>query len=147
MGLKYYSTNLKAPEVSFREALIGGLAPDGGLYMPRSIPKIGRDEIYKLKAKDYPEIAFHILKCLLTDDINNEILMDLCRDAYNFDVPVERVFDRTYILRLDRGPTLSFKDFAARMMARLMHFYTSRDSMNFTILTATSGDTGSAVAN
>jgi threonine synthase len=147
MGLKFYSTNLKAPEVSFREALIKGLAPDGGLYMPRSIPGITRDELYKLKTKNYQEIAFQILSCLLADDINNEILMDLCRDAYNFDVPLEKVFDRTYILRLDQGPTLSFKDFAARMMARLMHFYTSRDKMNFTILTATSGDTGSAVAN
>jgi len=147
MKIKYYSTNLKAPVVSFPEALLKGLAPDGGLYMPQSIPKLTKKEIGSFKSKDYAVVAYDILKSMLYNDIDSNELMSLCRDAYNFEVPVERVFDRTFVLRLDQGPTLSFKDFAARMMARLMNYYTSVDKKHFTILTATSGDTGSAVAN
>ena len=145
--IKYYSTNLRAPEVSFREALLRGIAPDGGLYMPGSIPVLTRDEIESFARKKYHEIAFQILHKFLENEIGDKDLMTLCRDAYNFEVPLEHVTGNCYILRLDQGPTASFKDFAARMMARLMNHFILSEQKHYTILTATSGDTGSAVAS
>jgi len=143
----YYSTNLKAPEVTFREALLQGLATDGGLYMPLSIPVISEEEIETYPALDYYEIAFRILRRFTGNDIEDDSLLSLCRNAYNFDIPLENVYDRIYVMRLDQGPTASFKDFAARMMGRLMQHFLSLEERYLTILTATSGDTGSAVAN
>jgi len=145
--IKYYSTNHKAPEVSFREALMKGLAPDGGLYMPTVIPQIDRDLLLTFRSKEYHEIAADLLSCFLKDEIETNTLRELCRDAYNFVVPVEKITTENYILRLDQGPTASFKDFAARMMARLMNHFMPDGKKRFTILTATSGDTGSAVAS
>ncbi|NLN30137.1 MAG: threonine synthase [Bacteroidales bacterium] len=145
--IKYYSTNLKAPEVSFREALMRGIAPDGGLYMPRFIPSLSPEELSGYRGKDYPETAFSFLYKFLKTEIEAEVLISLCRDAYNFDIPIEAAGTRSYILRLDQGPTASFKDFAARMMARLMNHFTAGEKKHYTILTATSGDTGSAVAS
>lgn len=146
-NIKYYSTSLKAPEISFREALLKGIAPDGGLYMPTYIPEVSKEEMESFHSKTYPEIAFAVLNKFLGDEIENEPLMALCSDAYNFEVPLEKVSGNTFILRLDRGPTASFKDFAARMMARLMNHFVSAENKHYTILTATSGDTGSAVAS
>jgi threonine synthase len=145
--ISYYSTNLKAPEVSFREALLRGLAPDGGLYMPTFIPVLGADEILSFSSKKYFEIACHVLYSFLKYEINSRKLWEICEDSYNFPVPVEKVSDEVHVLRLDQGPTASFKDFAARLMARLMNYYISADGQQYTIITATSGDTGSAVAS
>jgi threonine synthase len=145
--IKYYSTNLKSPEVSFSEALLKGLAPDGGLYLPDSWPVISANEIESFSGKEYPEIAFNVLNKIIGNDIDDDELSKLCADAYNFEIPLEKVHDRYYIMRLDQGPTASFKDFAARMMSRLMQYYLSVNCQHLTILTATSGDTGSAVAN
>ena len=145
--IKYYSTNLKSPEVSFSEALLKGLAPDGGLYLPSSLPLVSASELESLSSKEYYEIAFIILNRIIGDEIPKDELKKLCADAYNFDVPLEKVYERKYIMRLDQGPTASFKDFAARMMSRLMQYYLSIRDQHLTVLTATSGDTGSAVAN
>jgi len=145
--IKYYSTNLGIKHVTFKEALLTGLAPDKGLFMPEKIPTISIDEIYNLKDLDYPEIAAKILFKFLDGEINYEDLLTLSKDAYNFDTPLENVVDNKYILRLDRGPTASFKDYAARMMGRLMQHFLKQENKNLVILTATSGDTGSAVAN
>ncbi|MEI8225399.1 MAG: threonine synthase [Bacteroidota bacterium] len=145
--LKYYSTNRKSTELTFSQALLKGFAPDGGLYMPLSIPKITREELESFNAKEYHEIAFSVLNKFLSNETDDHELMSLCRDAYNFEVPLEKVCDRKYIMRLDQGPTASFKDFAARMMSRLMQYYLSINNQYLTILTATSGDTGSAVAS
>jgi threonine synthase len=145
--IKYYSTNLKSPEVTFKEALLKGLAPDGGLYLPTSLPLISHGELESFSSKKYHEIAFYILNKIIGDEIDKEELSELCADAYNFDVLLEKVYGRKYIMRLDQGPTASFKDFAARMMSRLMQYYLARNNQHLTILTATSGDTGSAVAN
>jgi threonine synthase len=145
--IRYYSTNLKAPEVSFREALMKGLAPDGGLYMPLSVPKLKSTELEDFMSSGYPEIAFRIIKYFVGDEIDSSLLMKLCRDAYNFDIPLEKAFKSNYIMRLDQGPTASFKDFATRMMARLMDHFAEPSGRPITILTATSGDTGGAVAN
>ena len=145
--IKYYSTNLSSPEVSFREALLKGLAPDGGLYMPSSLPVFSSQELAEFEYKEYSEIAYDILFKLLETEIDSDILRDICREVYNFEVPLEKINDRKYIMRLDQGPTASFKDFAARMMSRLMQHYLSENNEHLTILTATSGDTGSAVAS
>lgn len=146
-AVKYYSTNLKTPEVTFREALLKGLAPDGGLFMPVHIPKTGRKELENFRSKMYHEIAFSILYNFLNNEIQSNILDSICKDAYDFSVPVEKVFENNFIMRLDQGPTASFKDFAARMMARLMDYFISQEHKHYKILTATSGDTGSAVAS
>ncbi len=145
--IKYYSTNAKASKVTFREALLKGLAPDGGLYMPDSIPHLSSNELESLSEMQYYEIAQFILNKFLDKEINKDDLSKICTEAYDFDVPIERVIDRNYILRLDQGPTASFKDFAARMMSRLMQYFLASEKRHLTILTATSGDTGSAVAN
>ena len=144
---KYYSTNLKSPEVSFREALLAGLAPDGGLYLPADLPVFSKSQLESFSSKKYYEIAFFVLNNIIGNEINREDLLNLCHSAYDFDVPIEKVRERKYIMRLDQGPTASFKDFAARMMSRLMQYYLALDDQHLTILTATSGDTGSAVAS
>ena len=145
--IRYYSTNLKSEKVSFMEALLRGLAPDGGLYMPSEIPVLAQPVLREMRDMSYPEIAFTILKKLIGDEIDEKVLSNLCKEAYDFDVPLEHVVAGRYIMRLDRGPTASFKDFAARMMSRLMQHYLSEEKRKLTILTATSGDTGSAVAS
>jgi threonine synthase len=146
-GLYYYSTNRTSPKASFREALLKGLAPDGGLYLPHEYPAVEKEELENFSRLKYHEIAFSILDKIVGHDIDGTELLGICSDAYNFDVPLENVYDRKYIMRLDNGPTASFKDFAARMMSRLMQYYLSIENQHLTILTATSGDTGSAVAS
>ena len=146
-AIKYYSTNLKAPKVTFGEALLKGLAPDGGLYLPDSLPVITQKEIWSFAPERYHEIAFDVLYKIIGNEIDKDELSGLCADAYNFEVPIEKVYNRKYIMRLDHGPTASFKDFAARMMSRLMQYFLSLNDQHLTVLTATSGDTGSAVAN
>jgi threonine synthase len=145
--IHYYSTNGKAERVGFSEALLKGLAPDKGLYMPDRIPVIAREELKNLSGKTYDEVAFVVARNLLRDEIDEESLLSMIRDAYNFPVPLEKVYERKYIMRLDQGPTASFKDFAARMMGRLMQYFLKKQNRKLLILTATSGDTGSAIAN
>lgn len=142
----FYSTNLSAPEVDFEGALLGGIAPDKGLYMPRKMPRFEVDEITGMKEMSYSEVAFAVLRKVLCPGVDPGALMRICADAYNYEVPVERVYRGNFVMRLDRGPTASFKDFAARLMARLVQYFTGKQKKEITILTATSGDTGSAVA-
>lgn len=145
--MKFYSTNLKAEPVTFSQALLRGQAPDKGLYMPEKIPFIPFEEICRFADKPYSEIAYAVTRRFLDGEIGDQELFDIVEDAYNFDIPLEHVADRKYVMRLDQGPTASFKDFAARMMGRLMQYYLNREKRQLLILTATSGDTGSAVAN
>jgi len=146
-GILYYSTNYQSEKVQFWEALIKGQAPDKGLYMPDTFPKLSKSEINSFANKKYYEIAYEVTGRFLKDEIAAEDLYSIVKDAYNFDVPLENVYDRNYLMRLDQGPTCSFKDFAARMMGRLMQYYLNKKKQNLLILTATSGDTGSAIAN
>ncbi|HOI74453.1 MAG TPA: threonine synthase [Syntrophales bacterium] len=152
----YYSTNRnldQAPgivpfkgKVSFREALLQGQAPDEGLFMPDRIPALKPEEIRALKGRPYTEAALLVGWAFLRDEIGKDELRRIVKDAYDYEVPLEPITDRKYVMRLDRGPTASFKDFAARMMARLMsHFRDPGSRLN--ILVATSGDTGSAVGD
>lgn len=143
----YYSTNLQSERVTFREALLKGQSPDRGLYMPEIIPQFSKNEIENLSGKQYFEIAFEVISKFLKGEIPAEELYNIAKDAYNFDVPLENVYNRNFIMRLDQGPTASFKDFAARMMGRLMQYYLKKENRSLLILTATSGDTGSAIAN
>ncbi len=145
--IKYYSTNLQAETVTFSQALLKGLAPDRGLYMPEAIPTFTKDEIAAFSNMEYYEIAYEVIKKFLVGEIKDDELLALVKDAYNFEVPLEKVVDNKFIMRLDQGPTASFKDFAARMMGRLMNYYLSKQGRKLLILTATSGDTGSAIAN
>lgn len=143
----YYSTNHKAKKVNFREALLQGLAEDKGLYMPEAIPALSVAELASLKEMTYPEIALTIGKKFLSDEIPEAELKRLIDDAYDYPIPLENVVSRQFVMRLDQGPTASFKDFAARLMGRLMQYYLSLENRKLLILTATSGDTGSAIAN
>ncbi|MBM4399989.1 MAG: threonine synthase, partial [Candidatus Cloacimonetes bacterium] len=143
----YYSTNLKARKVNFREALLQGLAEDKGLYMPEVFPTISSEEISSLRKMKYPEIAYTIGRKFLYEEIPDADFKRLVDDAYDYAVPLEKVVDNRYLMRLDQGPTASFKDFAARLMGRLMQYYLSLENRKLLILTATSGDTGSAIAN
>jgi threonine synthase len=147
MPILFHSTNGQAPAVNLREALLQGLAPDRGLYLPDQFPKFTPEEIAALAGLPYHEIAFRVLSKYAGGVISNDALAAICRDAYNFDVPLERVYDRVHVMRLDRGPTASFKDFAALLMARLFGRFLRESGQRATILTATSGDTGSAVAH
>lgn len=152
--IRYYSTNrnLECVEgiipfkgsVSFQEALLRGQAPDEGLFMPDYIPRLSIDDVLALKNRPYPEIALLVAKLFLDDEISHDALEKIVYDSYNFDVPLETVADGKYVMRLDQGPTASFKDFAARMMARLMSHFRGR-GRRLNVLVATSGDTGSAV--
>ncbi|MBS4012927.1 MAG: threonine synthase [Bacteroidetes bacterium] len=146
-SVNYYSTNLKANEATFKEALLKGLAPDKGLYMPQMIPQISKELMDSFSEMPYYEIAYHVANHFLRGQIPDEELRKITKDAYNFEVPLENVMNRCYVMRLDHGPTASFKDFAARMMGRLMNYYLKLDKRKLLILTATSGDTGSAIAN
>jgi threonine synthase len=146
-SLLYYSTNLKAEPVNFSHALLNGIAPDGGLYLQEQIPTITQEEIANFADMPYHEIAFTIVKKFLYGQIPDIDLANICKDAYDYPVPLENIVDRKYIMRLDQGPTASFKDFAARLMGRLMQYYLDKEHRNLLIITATSGDTGSAIAN
>ena len=145
--IMFYSTNLMAAPVPFHEALLKGLAPDKGLFMPEYVPQLEMEEILSFTEKPYHEIAFIVANKFLKGVIPEDDLRAITKDAYDYEVPLEHVYDRKYVMRLDQGPTASFKDFAARMMGRLMQYYLKQNNRKLLILTATSGDTGSAIAN
>ena len=145
----FSSTNDQSPPVNLREALLAGQAPDRGLYLPQHFPTLTPDEIAAFATMPYHEIAFRVLAKFSDGIIPEHTLSHLCQDAYDFEVPLEPVngMERVSVMRLDQGPTASFKDFAARMMARLIGRFVRENGQQLTILTATSGDTGSAVAS
>ncbi len=143
----FYSTNKKSPSLPFSQALLQGQAPDRGLYMPESIPQLSPDELNSFGKMEYPQIATEVIGKYMDSQLSKSNLAALCQDAYDFDVPLEHVYNRNYVMRLDQGPTASFKDFAARMMGRLMNHYLEAENRKLLILTATSGDTGSAISH
>ncbi len=145
--IRYYSTNRGVPPVRLDEALLQGQAGDRGLFMPERFPRFSSDELKALTSKTYADVAYALLRPYTQGIIDARVLRELCEDAYDYVVPLEQVTDRQYLLRLDQGPTASFKDFAARMMARWMGILIRERGSDLVILTATSGDTGSAVAH
>src|SRR5208282_3824530 len=146
-ALLFHSTNGHSPAVTLREALLQGQAPDRGLYFPEKFPRLAPEAIAAFAALPYHEIAFRVLSEYTAGVIEPDALAAMCRESYDFDVPLEKIDSRIHLMRLDHGPTASFKDFAAQMMARLMGRFLREDGKKVTILTATSGDTGSAVAH
>ena len=145
--LLFRSTNGQSPTVNLREALLAGQAPDRGLYFPVQFPRFTFNELSAFSRLPYHEIAFRVLSRFTEDIVPPAELAKFCQEAYNFPVPLEVVNFRTFLMRLDQGPTASFKDFAAQMMARLFGQFMRETGHKLTILTATSGDTGSAVAH
>ena len=148
--MKYYSTNGQAPVADLEKAVVKGLAEDRGLYMPEEIYKLPQaffDDIQNMKFQD---IAYNVASNFFGDDVDGDALQDLVYDTLSFDCPVVKVTDQIYALELFHGPTLAFKDVGARFMARLLRYFTSLSGSTsnlINVLVATSGDTGSAVAN
>ncbi|MCH4182929.1 MAG: threonine synthase [Prevotella sp.] len=146
--MKYYSTNKKAPSVSLREAIIKGLAPDGGLYMPEKIKLLVDDFFENMDKMFLPEIVLTVANAFFGEDVNAESLEKIIYDTLSFKIPTVKVENHIYSLELFHGPTLAFKDVGARFMARLLEYFIHQESdKDINVLVATSGDTGSAVAN
>ena len=155
--MKYISTRGNAPAKTFSEILLGGLAPDGGLYLPEEYPQVTREELDAWRSLSYPELAFRVLSKFITD-IPQEELCALIRMTYTPEVygngradsdfsqitPLRRIDDNVYILELSNGPTLAFKDMAMQLLGSLFEYVLVRENRELNILGATSGDTGSA---
>ncbi len=143
---RYYSTRDEQKRLlSFEDALLAGLAPDGGLYLPDQIPQLAPDSW--LAAASFNDLALQVMSAWLGQEISREDLQELLAEALNFPLPLVDLGDGIKVLELFHGPTLSFKDFGARTMARLMSRFLVRRKEQVTILVATSGDTGSAVVD
>ncbi len=144
MTMECYSTNNLEYKESIRNAILQGLAPDKGLFMPAQMPQLPRSFFEKLPSLSLPEIAFEVSSRFLGDEINAADLQKLVDDAFNFEIPLKQLDDNTYVLELFHGPTLAFKDVGARFMSRAMAHFNKEELI---VLAATSGDTGSAVAS
>lgn len=145
--MKYYSLNKISPSVSFKEAAITGQAPDKGLYFPEYIPTLSIDFLKNLKSLSKEQIAFEVIKPYVGDAINEADLYNLCKETINFEFPLKKINDSIYSLELFHGPTLAFKDVGARFMSRCLGYFSKGSNKEVTVLVATSGDTGGAVAN
>lgn len=145
--MKYYSTNKNTPQVSLKEAVVKGLAADNGLFMPEQINKFEPSFFDTIHLLSFQEIALEVAKKFFGEDIEEAKLKEIVYDTLEFDCPVVQVKDSIYSLELFHGPTLAFKDVGARFMARLLNHFLSDRKDQVNVLVATSGDTGSAVAN
>lgn len=145
--MNFLSTAKNSNPASFLKAMRKGLAPDGGLYMPDEIPVLPDSFWSSIRELSFTEIAFEISKPYLSDELSDEELQSVIEDAFNFPVPVKFLGENNFVLELYHGPTLAFKDFGARFMARLFSEKSKKEQQEVTILVATSGDTGSAVAH
>lgn len=146
--MKYYSTNGKAPMATLHEAVVKGLAGDRGLYMPESIMTLPQSFFDNIDKMSFQEIAFTVAQAFFGEDVKEEDLRKIVYDTLSFDCPIARVTDNIYSLELFHGPTLAFKDVGARFMARLLQYFIRQEgNEEVNVLVATSGDTGSAVAN
>ena len=153
--MKYYSTNGKAPIADLRKAVVKGLAEDRGLYMPEEIKILPKVFFENISEMTFQQIAYNVASAFFGEDVDLDALQDIVYDTLSFDCPVVKVKDNIYALELFHGPTLAFKDVGARFMARLLRYFLgeprdsrqSRQTSEVNVLVATSGDTGSAVAN
>ena len=146
--MKYYSTNKQAEEVSLQEAVVKGLAPDRGLYMPEKIKTLPQSFYDNIGSMSFQEIAYTVADALFGEDVEAATLKEIVYDTLSFDAPVVHINDNIYSLELFHGPTLAFKDVGGRFMARLLGYFIKKQGQkDVKVLVATSGDTGSAVAN
>jgi threonine synthase len=145
--MRYRSTAKQAPLTSLRGAVLRGLAPDGGLYMPVEIARRSPEELEEFRALPFTEVCFRVVKPFAGPEVPEEVLWQVVSEAINFPVKLVSLSPGLHILELFHGPTLAFKDFGARFMARLMGYFVRGETRPLTVLVATSGDTGSAVAH
>lgn len=147
--MKLFSTNKKAPLATLEKAVMQGLAEDGGLFMPTEIPKLPEEFLKQISKLSFQEISLNIAKAFLQDDIPEKDLTKIVYDSINFAAPLTKISEQTslYSLELFHGPTLAFKDFGARFMGQLISYFLKKSDKKITIIVATSGDTGSAVAS
>ena len=145
----YYSTNKKAPVATLEKAVVKGLAEDRGLYMPEQIRLLPKEFFDNIQDMSFQELSYRVADAFFGEDVDAESLKRIVYDTLSFDCPVERVTDNIYSLELFHGPTLAFKDVGARFMARLLQYFIKKEgeTKEVNVLVATSGDTGSAVAN
>lgn len=145
--MKYYSTNHQSPIVSFKEATIKGQAPDKGLYFPENIPSLPEELIRNIESFSKEEIAYRVIAPYVGDAIPKHELQRIVNETVNFDIPLVTVNNSISSLELYHGPTLAFKDTGARFMSRCLGYFVKDQQQKVTVLVATSGDTGGAVAN
>jgi threonine synthase len=146
--MKYYSTNHSAPIASLKEAVTKGLAADKGLFMPESIKRLPEEFFANIDKMTLPEMAYEVASAFFGEDVEPATLKQIVSDTLSFDIPLVKVTDNIYSLELFHGPTLAFKDVGARFMARLLGYFIRQEGeKEVNVLVATSGDTGSAVAN
>ncbi|MGN6436674.1 MAG: threonine synthase [Agriterribacter sp.] len=145
--MQYYSLNRQSPNVSFKEATIQGQAPDKGLYFPQSIPQLSKQWMDTIADKTNEQIAYDVIAPYAGEDIPADQLKRIVKETIDFPLPVVQVTDRIFSLELFHGPTLAFKDIGARFMSRCLGYFAKEKSEKVTVLVATSGDTGGAVAN
>lgn len=150
--MNYYSTNKKAPIATLEKAVVKGLAEDKGLYMPERIKPLPQSFFDNIEKMSFQEIAYQVADCFFGEDVDAESLKNIVYDTLQFDCPVVKVTESIYTLELFHGPTLAFKDVGARFMARLLQYFLKKEGKldknnQVNVLVATSGDTGSAVAN
>lgn len=146
--MKYYSTNKKADKATLQEAVVKGLASDRGLFMPEVIKQLPEEFFDRMEDLSFQEIAYVVADAFFGEDVDADSLKEIVYDTLNFDVPLVHVHDNIYSLELFHGPTLAFKDVGARFMSRLLGYFIKKEGQKeVNVLVATSGDTGSAVAN
>ncbi|MBC7628235.1 threonine synthase [Ferruginibacter sp.] len=145
--MQYYSTNSQSPKVDFKQATIKGQAPDKGLYFPEQIPMLPKEFIENITNYSDEEIAYQVIKPYVGDAIPDAELRRIVGETINFDIPLVKVTDTIFSLELYHGPTLAFKDIGARFMSRCLGYFVKDLNKKVTVLVATSGDTGGAVAN
>ena len=146
--MKYYSTNKQAPEATLEEAVVKGLAADKGLFMPFTIKTLPQEFYDSIDTLSFQEIAYRVADAFFGEDVPADTLKQIVYDTLSFDVPLVRVTENIYSLELFHGPTLAFKDVGGRFMARLLGYFIKKEGKKqVNVLVATSGDTGSAVAN
>jgi len=145
--MKFYSLNNQNIQASFQEAVIAGIAPDKGLYFPESITPLPNDFFENIEKLSNHEIAFQAIHQFVNEDIPNEALKDIITNTLDFDFPVVEIEENVATLELFHGPTMAFKDVGARFMANCLGYFSQGEKQDVTVLVATSGDTGGAVAN
>jgi threonine synthase len=145
--MNYYSLNRKAPNTTFADAVVRGLAPDKGLYFPESITPLDASFFETIEDKTNAEIAYEAIKQFIVPEIPEAVLKTIVEETLNFDFPVVEINENISTLELFHGPTMAFKDVGARFMARCLGYFNKDNTNEVTVLVATSGDTGGAVAN
>lgn len=146
--MKYFSTRDtgRLRPASFSDVVLQGLAPDGGLYMPAMIPRLTGDSLRQLEGLSLAQVAWLMLYPYVSEELKEEDLAEICQEVFNFPLPLVQLNSRMRVLELFHGPTLAFKDFGARFMARILSRIALRQGLEVKVVVATSGDTGSAVA-